>query len=206
MRIFIFLIGVIALSFVSCTFYKSEILSFLKIHRDHNNDADLLVVLEGGSIRFPPTKERVSEALGLYINNNVKLLVCSKESLKNEILDYLVANGVKKKDLVVSNYSYDGAGGTFNNINEILSIIKSNEAYKNITIVTSPYHELRVDIMFSELIAGSGIDHKINLSFSHIENSEVEKTDIRRFVKIITHELIGILVFKYKLIVRKLFL
>jgi len=167
-------------------------------------DHDLLVVLEGGSMRFQPKYERVSEIIRLYQENNKYLLVCSNRSAKNEILDYLTANGVKREDLVISEYVYDKSGGKYNNIKELISVIKINKDFESITIGTSPYHELRVDMMFSELLIHSGIERKIHLSFAHIENSEVQKTDVRRFMRIIVHELIGIMAFKFKLIVEKL--
>ena len=196
---------VVVFSVVFGVFFKSAIISLLMVEKIGFNEPDLIVVLEGGSIKFPPTYERVSEAVRAYHEYKTKILVCSIPGLKIDIYNYFKSNGIRNEDLIISEYTYDDSGGTYNNVNEIISVIKNNKKYKNIKIITSPYHELRVDIIFSRIFKSSNIDRQVNVSFHHVKNSEILKTDFRRYMRIIAHELVGIMVFKYTLFVRELY-
>ena len=178
-------------------FFKIEIIDLFIVDNANDKKPDLIVVLEGGSIKFAPSHERAIAAINAYGSNKSKVLVCSIRELKGEIEGYLISKGINKSDLVQAHYEYDSSGGTYNNIKEILSVLKVNKNYKNILVVTSPYHELRVNTMIVELINSDTMYNGITINYSNIKNSEITKTNNSRFMKIISHELLGILVFKF---------
>jgi len=156
-------------------------------------EPDLLVVLEGGGLNFSPTRERVDKLLELYRQYHVNVLVCAYRVHKREIVEYLEARGIKAEDIITTGYWYEGktGSGTYNNVLEILSAIKKYN-YKHIEIVTSPYHELRVSIIFSAMIKRSIMDRKIYIRYGHISDSEILETDTPRLSRMLAHELLGI--------------
>ena len=163
---------------------------------DNFDASDLMVVLGGGSVSSAPTRERVNKTIELYKQHPDNILICAYRNNKQDIINYLVLNEIKPKHITKSFYEYDGkeGGGTYNNVLEIISVIKDND-FQDIVIVTSPYHELRVSLIFSSLIKEAGINGIVNIKYSHIKNSEVLYTDMPRFIGIISHELLGIIGF-----------
>ena len=184
---------------------KRSILNILTVDGDYFNSADLLVVLEGGAVRFAPTRERANKAIELYKQFPSNVLVCAYRKHKNGIIKYLSLNGVRAEDFYDSYYEYEGkeGGGTYNNVLEIISVIKENNKFQNIVIVTSPYHELRVSLILSELINEAEIGRVIYIKYADIKTSEVINTDIPRFIRIIFHEFIGISGFYAKFVIDK---
>jgi len=172
---------------------RALLVRFFVVEGDSFRVPDLLVVLEGGSLNFSPTQERVDRLLELYREYPVNVLVCAYRIHKREIIEYLKAQGIKAEDIVKTEYRYEGkaGSGTYNNVLEILSAIESNH-YKNIEVVTSPYHELRVSIIISSIIRQLKIDRKIYVKYGHINKSEIIETDNPRFFRILAHELAGI--------------
>jgi len=181
---------------------KKFVLNFFIVDGEAIGKADLLVLLEGGSIRFSPTRERANKTIELYKQYPKAVLVCAYHEEKKGVIKYLVRNGITANDIVKSSYDYKGkvGGGTYNNVLEIISIIKKYNTIKNIVVVTSPYHELRVSLIFSELVKQAKIDRPVHVKYSHIENSEVIHTDVPRFISIIFHELMGIAWFYIKFV------
>lgn len=176
---------------------KKTILNMFMVEADDFTESDLMVVLEGGAVKFSPTRERVNKAIELYYKRPNKLLVCAYRVHKNGIIDYLLKNGINSEHLAETTFSYEGrkGGGTYNNVLEILSLIKDNTDIHNIEIITSPYHELRVSIIFDSLIQEANIDKPVHIKYSHVIESEVNYTDTPRFIRIIFHEILGILGF-----------
>lgn len=170
---------------------KRIVLNAFIVEGDVIEKPDLLILLEGGSIRFAPTRERAEETIRLYKQHPGTVLICAYRNYKKDIRKYLINNGIKASDIVESFYDYDGkkGGGTYNNVLEVLSVIKKKNNIQNIVIVTSPYHELRVSILFSELIKQAEINKPIFINYSNINDSEAIHTDTPRFISIISHEL-----------------
>jgi len=158
--------------------------------------ADLVVVLEGGNAKYAPTNERVNKILEVYFSEYNDILICSYNRYKNGIIDYLEAHGVEKSRLLTSNYNYNyNYGGTYNNAQEIVYFLIKNIKYKNIEIITSPYHEFRVNMILSELIEKKAMQDVVQFWFVHIDNSEILTTDNRRYLQIISHEFLGVINF-----------
>jgi hypothetical protein len=179
---------------------KGFTLNLFKVDGDIFDKPDLMVVLEGGAVHFAPTRERANKAIGLYKQYPVAILVCAYRQHKRSIIEHLLLNGVDAGDILGTHYEYEGkeGGGTYNNVLEIISVVKKNSDYKNMLIVTSPYHELRVSLLFSALLEQSEIKRPIYIKYSHITNSEALYTDAPRFVGIIRHELLGIAWFYFR--------
>ena len=176
---------------------KEVVTGFFVVDGDVFSVPDLLVVLEGGDVVFAPTRERVNKVLELYKQRPANILVCAYPEYKKGIKQYLTRNGVKDEHLVQSVYVYKGkkGGGTYNNVLEIMSTFQSNNNINKIEIVTAPYHELRVSLIFSTLNEGDKNHDSIKIRYSHIKNSEVLHTNTPRFLRIISHELLGIIGF-----------
>lgn len=181
----------------SLVYEKKYLLEIMMVNNDAVKSPDLIVILEGGGVKLAPTRERVFKALELYKKNQAEVLVCAYKRFKGDIIKTLLEKGVKEEDLSQSNYNYVGKknGGTFNNVLEIISVLKSNKNISTISIVTSPYHERRVSIIFNVLIRQSEIKRNIYVQYAHINNSEIVQTDLRRFVQVIIHETLGVLGF-----------
>jgi len=187
--------------FYFVNFDKQAIINLFMIDAYAFDKPDLIVVLEGGDILFAPSIERANKVVDIYNNEQAKVLLCSDSEYRKDIVNYFEINGVRKSDIISSSYKYDNNGGTYNNIREMLYVMQKMDNYRNIQIVTSPYHELRVHLMFISFINEVEFGREVNVSFSHINNSEVSKTDNARFVRIILHELMGIMFFKLRTLV-----
>ena len=185
---------------------KKTILSFFTVNSVVSVKPDLIVLLEGGAIDFSPTLERSNRVVELYSKYRSNVLVCSYREFKTSVLTYLIKNGVDSKDFTKTLYEYDGkrGGGTYNNILEIISVLKDNANFREITIVTSPYHELRVSRIFSTLIDEAKINRNISVSYSNIHDSEIFNANTSRFTSVITHEVFGLLGFYFMLIQDKI--
>lgn len=197
--IFILLVFIVVV-FLFASIFRGSVIDLFIAHKKEFGETDLIVVLEGGSIRFAPTNERVNKVISVYKENPKKILICSVSNYKEDIVDFLISNGIKNDDILISNYDYTEDGGTYNNAKEIISILKNNISYRNIEIITSPYHEFRVNLILSTLIKEVDFKQSIYFKFSHINNSEVSGTDNIRFIKIISHEILGSIVFKLQYI------
>lgn len=181
---------------------KNTILSFFIVDSETFVKPDLIVLLEGGAIDFSPTIERANRTIELYSKYPANILVCSYAAYKPGLLKYLIKNGVNPKDLTKTLYEYRGkrGGGTYNNVLEIISVLKENDNYQRITIVTSPYHELRVSKIYSTLINESKINRHVSVSYSNIQDSEIIYANTSRFTSVIAHEVLGLLGFYFMLI------
>ena len=161
---------------------------------------DLLVLLEGGEWLYSPTRERVDKLIEIYKRKPTKILICSYPRYKDELEKALISNGVLPLNIVKSKYVYDGRGGTYNNVSEIMDTLKSNKEYKVINIVTSPYHEKRVQVIVSNLLNQSGVNRPVKIAFVHIEHSDIYYTNNERYIDLIGHEILGIAWFYMQLL------
>jgi len=186
---------------------KKFVLDLLMVNDGNFKEADLIVVLEGGSIDFAPTHERVNKAIELYKFNYSKVLVCAYEEHKQSVLKKLFSRGIESDSIIESYYTYNGkkGGGTYNNVLEIFSVIEKNDKFKNILIVTSPYHELRVSLIISKIILRTEKSELISIKYAHINNSELLHTNTARFIRVIGRELLGILGFYFNVLQDELF-
>lgn len=155
---------------------------------------DLLVLLEGGDLRYSPTRERVDRLMELYKRRPTKVLVCSAPQHKRNLTEFLISEGVIPSDIIESNYpnAYENRGGTHGNVLEILNVLRTNKDLRVLEIVTSPYHEKRVQIIASRLLARSGTEMPVRITFAHIDDSDIYRTDRQRYLTIIGHEILGI--------------
>ncbi len=179
--------------------YRPLVISLLMVDTHHRNSPDFLVLLEGGSWLYTPTRERLDKAIELYKAHSSTILVCAHQKYKQDIVDFMISNGVQRADLIESQHTYGERGGTYNNVMEIIDVLKRYEHYNSIEIVTSPYHERRVQAIFSNLIAKSGITRPIYIKFRHIENSDIYTTNTYRYLKIVFHEILGLVAYYLQL-------
>ena len=171
--------------------FRPLMISFFMVDANVDASPNLLVLLEGGGLVYSPTQERMNKLIDIYKRKPTNILVCSSPQYKEELISNLVSNGVLPQDIVKSRYVYDARGGTYNNVSEIMTTLKSNKEYNSIGIVTSPYHENRVQIIVKYLLFKSGINRRIKFSFMHIEDSDIYNTNNERYLNIIGHELLG---------------
>ncbi len=161
---------------------------------------NLLVILEGGGLLHSPTRERMNKLIEIYKREPTKILVCSYPKYKDELLTALYLNGVRPSDIVKNKYVYDKRGGTYNNVSEIMDTLKKNKKFKVIDIITSPYHEKRVQLIFLKLFHEYEINKLVQISFSHIEYSDVYYTNNERYFDLIGHEILGIAWFEIQML------
>ncbi|MFK5892772.1 MAG: YdcF family protein [Pseudomonadota bacterium] len=185
---------------ISITYFRNTIIDFFVIESYAFKRADIIVVLEGGGIKFPPTLERVKKAIDIYSSENRPILVCSEGDHRDDIIKFIKSNGVKSKDIIISSFEYGVGNGTYNNVKEIITILNEYPKYRNIEIITSPYHELRVYTIFKKLLEVKKLSETVNFNFSHIKNSEIMDTNNGRFINIIIHELLGVMFFRLQTI------
>lgn len=176
-------------------FYRPTVISAFQVHKNYDAPPDLIVLLEGGGLVYSPTRERLEKVLELYRQRETNILVCAYEEFKKDIVSALVSNGVRSSDIVQSQYAYNASGGTYNNVLEMMDALRKNEKYSFIEIVTSPYHERRVDIMFSNLMGKSNIKRGVYVRFPHIMNSDIYYTNNERYLILTGHELFGMVWF-----------
>lgn len=172
--------------------HRPTILRFFIVEKTYKFPPDLLVLLEGGSLLYSPTRERVDKIIELYKRKPTQVLVCADQQHKDDITKFLVTNGVKPRDLVASDYTYGDRVGTYSNVLEIVHMLKTNKEYRFLDVVTSPYHERRVHIMTSKLFAKSGLDGRVRVRFSHVNDSDIYSTNQARYLRMIGHEVLGI--------------
>jgi len=167
-------------------------LDLLMVENDFNKNAELLVMLEGGGLNFSPTKERALKVLELYKKKQTKVLVCSHQDLKSEIVAFLIDRWVKENDLIKTEYIYGDENGTYNTV-EIARFLNENNAYQAIRIVTSPYHEFRVNIILDDVLQKTAVNRELVIGFSHINKSDIYDTNTERYAGMILHEIAGII-------------
>lgn len=173
---------------------RELVLRFFIVEIAHTSPPDLLVLLEGGDLRYSPTRERVDRLMELYKRRPTKVLVCSAPQHKRTLTEFLITDGVKPSDMIESKYpdAYDNRGGTYANVLEILNVLRANKDLRVLEIVTSPYHEKRVQIITSRLLAKSGMEMPVRIRFAHIDGSDIYRTDRQRYLTMIGHEILGI--------------
>lgn len=179
-------------------------INFFMVDSKVAESPDLLVLLEGGEWLYSPTRERVDKLIEIYKRKPSKILICSYPRYKDELIKVLTSNGVLPLDIVKSKYVYDGRGGTYNNVSEIMDTLKNNNEYKVINIVTSPYHEKRVQVMVSNLLNQSGVNRPVKIAFVHIKHSDIYHTNNERYIDLIGHEILGIAWFYMQMLQVKL--
>ena len=179
---------------------RNLMIDFFMVDSKVTESPDLLVLLEGGEWLYSPTRERIDKLIEIYKHKPTKILICSYPRYKDELVKVLISNGVLPLDIVKSKYVYDGRGGTYNNVSEIMDTLKNNKEYKVINIVTSPYHERRVQIIVSNLLSQSGINRSVKISFVHIEYSDIYNTNNERYIDLIGHEILGVAWFYIQMI------
>lgn len=175
--------------------HRPTILRFFIVEKAYKFSPDLLVLLEGGSLLYSPTRERVDKIIELYKREPTPVLVCAAQQHKDDITKFLVTNGVEPRDLVTSGYTYGDRVGTYNNVLEMVRVLTTNKEYRFLDIVTSPYHERRVHIITSKLFAKSGLDVRVRVRFSHVNDSDIYHTNQARYLRMVGHEVLGIVGF-----------
>lgn len=175
-------------------------MNYFMVDSQVSESSDLLVLLEGGEWLYSPTRERINKLIEIYKRKPTKILICSYPKYKDELEKVLISNGVLPLNIVKSKYVYDGRGGTYNNVSEIMETLKSNKEYKVINIVTSPYHEKRVQVIVSNLLNQSGVNRPVKIAFVHIEHSDIYYTNNERYIDLIGHEILGIVWFYMQLL------
>ena len=126
---------------------------------DKITNPDLILVLASSSIK------RIEKAVVLYHKYHVKILISGANYLKKDGMDeyekyyiYAVCHGVFSEDILLDKKSHN----TLENILNSLDIINCN--YKNIIVVSSQQHLLRVKLTFEKVLADENISN-INLFF-----------------------------------------
>ena len=138
---------------------------------DKITNPDLILVLASSSIK------RIEKAVSLYHKYHVKILISGANYLKKDGMDeyekyyiYAVCHGVLSKDILLDKKSHN----TLENILNSLNIITCN--YKNIIVVSSQQHLLRVKLTFEKVLADENISN-INLFFVGSYATLVPKDD-----------------------------
>lgn len=169
-------------------------------NQNKEEKVDIYFVFSGGFIKSETmgksTRERINFLKKLLKTNPDTPFVFLDYKRGKEIIDNILAKETKHKT-VVSNYKYnEKTGGTENNVLELVSILKKHPEFKKIGIITSIYHERRVSIILNYYLSKEKIKN-IKVYFLH-DNSkqEIYSCSFTRYLKLIAHEIGGILYFK----------
>ncbi len=202
-KITIFILPLLLLIFSIYLIPREKIIQFLseKNQTSNSEKIDILFVFSGGFVNQKmgiSTKERI---------NYLKTILNKNPETPFVFLDYrggkrLIKESIPNKfnDIYnCSSYKYsEKLGGTENNVLELISILKKHPELKNIGIVTSIYHEKRVKIILKYYLEKENFDY-INIVFLHNNlNQEIYYCSFPRYIKLIFHELGGLIYFKLK--------
>jgi uncharacterized SAM-binding protein YcdF (DUF218 family) len=149
-----------------------------------------LVAILGGGMNGEKlgvsTRERLDRSIPFIKKHNPDhLIVCEYKKYQGRLYNYLLKNGIKKEKMSYPTFEYsDSNSGTLNNVLEILDYMKKKQL-SEVVVVTSPYHEKRVKLLFDRLAQKNG---NISASFLHVNNSEILATPYRCYVSLIAHE------------------
>ena len=163
---------------------------FVVQNQIENFDRPQLVAILGGGMNGEKlgasTRERLDRSMPFIKKHNPDhLIVCEYKKYQGRLYSYLLKNGIKKEKMSYPTFEYsDSNSGTLNNVLEILDYMKKKQL-SEVVVVTSPYHEKRVKLLFDRLTPKNG---NISVSFLHVNNSEILTTPYRRYVSLIAHE------------------
>lgn len=162
------------------------------------SDHRLLAILGGGmsnKVIGKSTKERLDRCSTYLKTNKPKyIMVCEYETHTALLYNYLVSKGINNKYFVKPSFTYSvNNSGTLNNVLEILDFMNRNNI-DEVAVITSPYHEKRVNALFESFSKKQKVNRKI--SFIHVNDSEVISAPYKRYVQIIAHEIGAIMIFK----------
>jgi len=165
---------------------------------NQQSDHRLLAILGGGMINAnmgKSTKERLDRCFTYLKTNRPKyILVCEYEKHTAILYNYLVSKGINSKYFVKPSFHYSvNNSGTLNNVLEILDFMDKNNIVE-VAVITSPYHEKRVNALFESLSNRQNVHRKI--SFIHVNDSEIISAPFKRYVQIIAHEIGAMMIFK----------
>ncbi len=162
---------------------------------------DVYFVFSGGFYKNRIPGRSTSERMAL-----LKKLLKLHPDTPFVFLDYRGGKIIVKKiyccnsynKIIKSNYRYNSElSGTVNNIKELISILKSHPELKKIGIITSIYHEKRVYTILNRYLKKENLK-KIKVLFFHDKkNQEIFSCSYARYAKLIFHEFIGIIYFKF---------
>lgn len=198
-RLFAWSVPVIFLICIFFLFPRKPIINRLKVNTGLPVHPDLVAVL-GGGITLEgklgiSTRERldaVAEYLG-KTDENCPILVQEYPAGRKKMTAYLVANGLAETDILSSGFQYsDKRGGTENNIEELFHVLKEKKKIRKIVLVTSPYHQRRVWLMFRKTNQHDPL-LKPHIYFLQIpDNGEISRCTRLRFWHLVAHEVAGI--------------
>lgn len=156
--------------------------------KDHGR-VQLVAILGGGmngQKLGASTKERLDRSIPFIKSQHPEhLIVCEYRKYREKLSNYLLKNGINKDKIAYSTFEYsDSNSGTLNNVLEILDYMNKAQV-RQVVVVTSPYHEKRVKLLFDRLTPK---DKNISVSFLHVNYSEIFTTSYRRYVSLIVHE------------------
>lgn len=192
------LLFIFLLAFLSTP--RRKIVKLLSV--DNQNKAkkiDIYFVFSGGFVKNKmgkSTSERIDFLKKLLKKHENTPFVFLDYKRGKEIVDNMLIKEIKNKS-IVSDYKYnESLGGTENNVLELVSILKQHPEFKRIGIITSLYHEKRVKLILNYYLKKEKIKN-IKIYFLH-DNSrqEVYSCSFKRYLKLIVHEIGGILYFK----------
>lgn len=179
---------------------RNRIVQFLEIdNQNKTGNIDIYFVFSGGFVNSKmgkSTRERVNFLEKVLKKNPDTPFVFLDYKRGKEIIDNILAKETNYKT-IVSNYKYnEKTGGTENNVLELVSILKKHPEFKRIGIITSIYHEKRVSLILKYYLKRENIKG-IEVYFLHDNTKqEIYSCSFKRYIKLIAHEIGGILYFK----------
>ena len=183
---------------------RKKIVKFFSVNNSIQGEKiDIYFVFSGGFVKKhmgKSTKERVEFLKKLLDKNPETPFVFLDYKGGKQIVSNLLGKR-KNNQSLNSNYRYnEHLGGTENNVLELISILKTHPEFKKIGIVTSIYHEKRIKLILDYHIKQENLTD-VKVYFLHDStHQEIYTCSFFRYLKLIMHELGGILYFKLRTI------
>lgn len=183
-------------------FPRSPIVDLLQVAGTPLAEPDLVVVMGGG---FRPdgelgrsTQERLDQLVLVFptLSPNTSVLLSEYPGGRNRMAQYLSENAFPEDRLIESGYVFDGeAGGTVQNVAEMFHVLDSRPGVRNVLIITSPYHQLRVQQVMNAYRERLELDDMPRFAFHQFpDNSEIFTCGRFRFLRLAGRELTGIVI------------
>ncbi len=203
--------GVLILAALFFFFPRRPIINLLKIDTGVPQHSDLIAVLGGGIAPGGKlgrsTRERLNGVIAYTVarNHQCPVLVLEYPAGRRKMISFLVRHGLDRGDVLRSGFHYrEQRGGTENNIAELFHVLRFHRGIKQVLLVTSPYHQRRVQLMLKSFLtkepaakepaAGEWRFYFLQLA----SDGEIFYCSRWRFWRLVSHEALGIFFLKLK--------
>ncbi len=197
-----FTLGILLLVFILLGFPRSVVIGWLKVPDTPPDCVDLSVIFGGGFLDDGSPGHSSQERLETFLSwwkmhgCGGAVLISEYPGGRNRLETVLTDEGFPSADLLHSGYHYEeNEGGTIQNVEELVHVIREHGEIRTVAVFTSPYHQFRVRMMIRDKLGDRIENGQITVYFFPVpDDGEIMTCSRFRFLRLVTREFAGIVI------------